>query len=613
MEEHTVQQPKTLLAILGKMAQKPEVKFDKLYPKLYNIELWLLAYQQLAPQPGNMTRGVDGKTIDGMGMKFISNFIKDLKASRYKPKPVRRVYIPKATGKLRPLGIPSFRDKLLMTVVKLVLEAIYEPTFSETSHGFRPNRSCHTALKAVVQPHGIRWWVEGDIQGFFDHVHHDTLLKILNKRITDKRFLHLIQQFLKAGYVEDWKYHQTYSGVPQGGNLSPLLSNVYLNELDQMMERRITEFNKGTVRKERREYHNAENQLYRAKKKARQTGDWTRYKVLKKKVLSIQPAEPLDPNYRRLYYTRYADDFLVGVIGSKAETVELKTWLETILREELQLELSVEKTLITHSKKRVCFLGYDIERCDGKRIYRFPTKQGMKTQRTMSHYLLLLIPREKTLAFAAKYGNSNNWRGKHRTQLLNLSELEILMIYNAEIRGFLGYYALADNLTDVAGKVLWLTTASFLRTLANKRRSTLKKVAKSLKQGPGQYVISAEKEGKGVKEYELVSSTRQLQRETRYSPRLDLLPNVQRYKSRTELGKRLLAQICEWCGTQEGPMEVHHVRKLGNLKGKAVWERQMIERRRKTMVLCETCHNELHAGKLRETKKHKWKAGERRE
>lgn len=327
-----------------------------------------------------------------------------------------------------------------MTVVKLILESIYEPTFSDASHGFRPNRSCHTALKAVVQPHGIRWWVEGDIKGFFDHVHHDTLLRILNKRITDKWFLYLIQQFLQAGYVEDWRFHQTYSGVPQGGNLSPLLSNLYLNELDQLMERRRMAFNKGTVRKERKEYHNAENQLHRAKKKARLTGDWTRYRVLKKKVLSIQPAEPLDPEYRRLYYTRYADDFLIGIIGSKAEAVELN-----ILREELQLDLSVEKTLITHSKKRVRFLGYDIQRSDGKRIYRFPTKQGVKTQRTMSQYLQLLLPREKMLAFAAKYGNSTNWKGKHRPQLLNLSELEILMIYNAEIRGFLGYYALADN------------------------------------------------------------------------------------------------------------------------------------------------------------------------
>ncbi len=221
-EEHTVQQPTVLLAILSKMAQKPEVQFDKLFQKLSNVELWLLAYQSIAPKPGNMTAGVDGNTIDKAGLRLITELIADLKASRYTPCPARRVYIAKANGKLRPLGIPSFRDKLLETVLKLILEAIYEPTFSNHSHGFRPERSCHTALEQVKREMtGTRWWVEGDIKGFFDHVNHETLVRILSKRITDKRFLHLIGQLLQAGYVEDWRYHQTYSGVPQGGNLTP--------------------------------------------------------------------------------------------------------------------------------------------------------------------------------------------------------------------------------------------------------------------------------------------------------------------------------------------------------------------------------------------------------
>ena len=165
-----MQQPNTLLAILRTMAKKPEVQFDKLFQKLYNIDLWLLAYESIAPKPGNMTAGVDGKTIDGVGLKLITDLIADLKASRYIPHPVRRTYIPKAKGKLRPLGIPSFQEKLLQTVVKLILEAIYEPTFSENSHGFRPERSCHTALETIKREmNGVRWWVEGDIKGYFDH------------------------------------------------------------------------------------------------------------------------------------------------------------------------------------------------------------------------------------------------------------------------------------------------------------------------------------------------------------------------------------------------------------------------------------------------------------
>jgi len=586
------------------MTLKPEVKFDKLFQKLYNVELWLLAYQCIAPKPGNMTPGVDGKTIDGAGMKLIQDAITDLKASRYKPVPVRRVYIPKSNGKQRPLGIPGFRDKLLGTVLKLILEAIYEPTFSENSHGFRPGRSCHTALEAVKREmNGVRWWVEGDIKGYFDNVDHDTLLRILSKRITDKRFLHLIGQFLKAGYVEDWKYHQTFSGVPQGGTLSPVLSNIYLDELDRAMVAISASFNQGKRRKATREHHSLTNAIYNAKKKARKTGNWSTYKALKQKQLKTEATDPLDPGYRRLHYIRYADDFLVGIHGSKADAEEIKGKLEVYLRNELQLELSPEKTLITNTKKRVRFLGYDIKRWKGVRKVRLHTRQGVRTQRTGSYQLTLLMPADKTIKFAQEYGETNTWRGKHRNKLLNLSELEILMTYNAEVRGFLGYYSLADNLKDAAGRVLWITQTSFFCTLAGKRQCSIKKVIKSLKKGPSRYVISLEKERKGIKEYELIASTRQLKTEKVTYGQVDLIPKTWMYQGRNELGKRLLADKCEWCGIRGTQVEVHHVRKLGNLKGKTPWERQMIERRRKTMVLCVECHDELHAGTLSEKKK----------
>ena len=593
-----MQDPNVLLTILGKMAQKPEVKFDKLFQKLYNIELWLLAYESIAPKPGNMTAGVDGRTIDGTGTELIESTIAELKASSYKPTPVRRVYVEKSNGKLRPLGIPSFKDKLLQTVVKFILEAIYEPTFSEASHGFRPGKSCHTALEQVKRMNGVRWWVEGDIKGFFDNLNHDTLLRILSKRITDKRFLHLIEQFLKAGYIEDWQYNQTYSGIPQGGNLSPLLSNIYLNELDQIMAAKIAEFNRGKHRRKRAEYAAVHARKSRAKKEARKTGNWAKYKALRKQQLSIQAGDLFDPEYRRMYYVRYADDFLVGIIGSKADAKAMKTWLTEYLRTELQLELSAEKTLITNVKKRARFLGYDIKKWAGKRVLRFPTRNGVVTKRTTTRHLALLMPREKVLAFAQTYGNPNKWKGAHRTELLHLSELEILMIYNAEIRGFLGYYALADNLTMVASSILWMTTTSFLRTLAAKRQSSLKKVARSLKKGPAQYVITHRKKDGTTKEYTLVASTKQLDRRRVTYAQVDLKPNTWKYRAHSELGQRLMAQKCEWCGTEEGPMEVHHVRKLKDLKGKAVWEAHMIARRRKTMVLCKQCHVDLHAGRL---------------
>ena len=598
-----MQQPTVLLAILRKMAQKPEVTFEKLYQKLYNTELWEMAYERIAPTPGNMTPGVDGKTADGMSLDLIDKMIADLKASRYKPTPVRRVYIEKANGKLRPLGIPSFRDKLLQTVVKLILEAIYEPTFSHASHGFRPHRSCHTALAQVKKMNSVRWWVEGDIKGFFDNLSHETLIRILHKRIKDNRFLYLVNQLMQAGYVEEWRYHRTYSGTPQGGNLSPLLSNIYLHELDQAMEAQIAAFRKGEERQETREYRALYRRRRRAKEKARRTGDWSQFKDLTQQMLTTPVSDPQAPDFRRMYYVRYADDFLVGIVGSKDDARATKAWLTAFLAMELNLELSTEKTLITHVDDRVRFLGYDIQRWKGQRIRKLHTKHGPVTKRVCTQQLALLIPRDKCAAFAKRYGAVQGWHGQSRRQLLNLSELEILMTYNAEIRGFLGYYALAENYSTVASALLWLTTTSFFRTLAHKRRSSLAKVARSLKQGVNRYVVTHERQDGTSREYVLVSSTKYLEQKSASSAQVDNQPNTWVFRGRTELGQRLEANQCEWCGTQTGRMEVHHVRKLKDLQGKALWERIMIERRRKTMVLCHRCHVDLHAGRLTEATK----------
>jgi group II intron reverse transcriptase/maturase len=582
------------------MASKPEVRFDKLFPKLYNPNLWLLAYQEIAARPGNMTAGIDGTTIDGTGLERIQAVIADLKASRYKPKPVRRVYIPKANGKQRPIGIPCFEDKLLQTVVRLLLEALYEPTFSDKSHGFRPHRSCHTALEQVKQMRGVRWWVEGDIRGFFDNLHHQTLLGILGKRITDQRFLHLIGQFLSAGYMEDWQYHHTYSGTPQGGNLSPILSNIYLNELDQAMEQQLRQFHRGKQRRYTSEYMHVKHLKRQARKLAQTTGDWSAYKALDQQQLTLPAHDPQDANFRRLYYCRYADDFIVGVIGGTTDALTVKTWLNHFLRTELHLQLSEEKTLVTNARQRIRFLGYEIKRWRTNKRHRIRDKHGrVYTKRSWTYRSALLTPRDKYLPFVKVYGEWQHWIGTHRPGLLNLSELEILKIYNAELAGFLNYYALADDLSKVAARILWIASGSFFKTLAHKRQSTVSQVARSLRRGKNRYVIAHTKADGTMKEYVLFSSTKQLKRSVITYGNLDHPPNTRQYRNRTELGQRLNAKRCEWCGTREGSFEVHHIRKLKALKGKLPWERHMIERQRKTMVLCHQCHIDLHAGRLK--------------
>ena len=586
------------------MAQKSEVKFDKLFQKLYNTDLWMMAYESIASKPGNMTKGANDETVDGMSMERIETVINDLKTSRYIPTPVRRTYIKKANGKLRPIGIPSFEDKLLQTVVRFILEAIYEPTFSDASHGFRPERSCHTALEQVKKMTGTKWWIEADIQGFFDNLGHKTLLRILSQRITDKRFLHLIEQFLRAGYIEDWQYHQTYSGTPQGGNLSPMLSNIYLNELDRWMETKIAEFNKGKMRRFTPAYNQVVNQRRQARKKAQQSGDWSLYKRLTAQMLDTPASDPQDPGFRRMTYCRYADDFLVGIIGSKADAIAMKECLTEYLRTELHLELSADKTLITNARKRVRFLGYDIMRWPGERRLRYRIKGVSVIKRVANQQLALAIPWDKIQMFARTYGTIQNWRGHSRGNLAYLSELELLLLHNAEIRGFLGYYAFADNLKAIASRILWLTTTSFLRTLADKHRSTLKQEAERLKQGPNHYVVTHSREDGTTRKYELMSSTRQVEcKKVSFDTDLDRIPDEWRYRTKTELGQRLRANECEWCGTRQGLIEVHHVRKLKSLAGKSAWECAMIARRRKTLILCKKCHVDLHAGRLTESTK----------
>ena len=214
----TMRNPEKVLNSLTEHSKDLNYKFERLYRILFNEEMYYVAYQRIYAKPGNMTAGADGKTIDQMNLNRIEKLITSLKDESYQPKPSKRVYIPKKNGKMRPLGVPAFDDKLLQEVVRMVLEAIYEGQFENHSHGFRTKHSCHTALADVQKTFsGVKWFVEGDIKGFFDNINHQILITVMKERISDDRFIRLIRKFLNAGYLENWKFHSSYSGTPQGG------------------------------------------------------------------------------------------------------------------------------------------------------------------------------------------------------------------------------------------------------------------------------------------------------------------------------------------------------------------------------------------------------------
>src|SRR6266478_463716 len=264
-----------------------------------------------------MTPGVSEETADGMSEAKIKQITGLMRREKYRFSPARRVYIPKKNGRLRPLGMPTWSDKLVGEVVRLLLEAFYDPQFPDSSHGFRKSRGCHTALREIGSTWtGTTWFIEGDISDCFGSLDHEILLGILAEKIHDNRFLRLIRNMLKAGYLEDWDYRDTPSGVPQGGTVSPILSNVYLDKFDTFVEQElIPQYTRGALRAANPAYRQADALLRRARRR----GDRAQARHLMKQMRMLPSTDPMDPGYRRLRYVRYADDHLLGFTGSRAE------------------------------------------------------------------------------------------------------------------------------------------------------------------------------------------------------------------------------------------------------------------------------------------------------
>lgn len=605
--------PQNVLESLRSKACNKSYKYERLYRNLYNPEFFLAAYARIYAKEGNMTEGTDGRTIDGMGMERIDSAIQRMKDNSYQPTPARRTYIPKANGKKRPLGIPSFVDKLVQEVARMLLESIYEPIFCNTSHGFRPNRSCHTALKHIQTKFtGVKWFVEGDIKGCFDNVDHHILIEIIRRRIQDEQFIALLWKFLKAGYMENWVYHNTYSGTPQGSIISPILANIYLHELDCFMKEYAQAFRSGEKRQINPAYKKPLDKCRamqeRLKRNESKLNAEERQRMIKhikeaKQALrSIPYGNPMDESYKRIVYVRYADDFLIGVIGSKKDAEQVKSDVSEFLLEQLHLEMSAEKTLITHGHDFARFLSYDITTSKEQNSTR--TKTGY-TKRSYTGRIKLYIPKEKWLNRLISYGalkisydkhnqNKEKWMPISRDGLCHLEPLEILNQYNAEVRGLYNYYRLAHNAT-ILNSFVYVMKYSMFKTLAGKYKTTMRKIIRQYQCGKDFGIRYQTKSGeKTVLFYN--GGTRRNDKVILDNP--DVIVRTRENRYNTSLIQRLRAERCEWCGAEGVKLEIHHVRKLKDLKGKVEWERRMIARKRKTMALCLECHKKLHAGKL---------------
>ena len=595
----------TILNIIQDRGMR-KLPLDDVYRQLYNPDFYLRSYAKMYQNNGAMTPGTTGETVDGMSLNKIDRVIEAMRCERWKWPPARRVYLDKPKGGKRPLGMPDWSPKVVQGIVRSILEAYYEPQFSEHSHGFRPRRGCQSALTKIHNTwNGTKWFIEGDIKGCFDNIDPHILMDILQENIRDNRFLRLIEGALKAGYCEDWNFHPSLSGTPQGGTASPVLSNIYLDKLDKFVESTlIPEYTKGDKRGRNPAYGQVANQL----QTARRQGDLERVRALKKELRKYPSKTPDDPGYRRLRYIRYADDFLFGFAGPFEEANQIKDKVASFLQTELRLTLSAEKTLITHAQTgRARFLGYEIG------IMYSSTKLNRLGTRGVNGVVGMYIPEDVIQAKRKRY--LRDGKPIHRPELQNDSEYDIIIRYQGEYRGLVQYYGLAHNLAQL-GYVKWTMETSLLKTLASKNQTSVTKESKRLKattktsDGPRKCLkLTIQRE----KTKPLTAIFGGLSLKRRKNPIMEdrvIFPYVQ---LRSEIVERLLNDTCEVCGEKKN-VQMHHVRHVRDLnkKGKRempLWMKVMIMRKRKSIPLCKGCHDDVHHNRPKSKRQGNQRAG----
>ncbi len=594
-----MQTTETLLGLLRERGKRG-LPLQRVYRQLYNVNLYLTAYGRIYRNAGAMTPGITEETVDAMSWEKIKDIIQAVRQERYQWQPARRTYVPKKNGKKRPLGLPVWSDKLLAEVIRSILDAYFDGTFSDHSHGFRAERGCHTALREIYRTwKGTTWIIEGDIADCFGSLNHDLILSALAEHIQDGRFLNLIKKLLDAGYMEEWKLNKTLSGVPQGSILSPVLSNILLNKLDTFVERELLpQYNKGKRRKANQTYRSLINRAHRLRKQ----GQKEAARKIKQQAQKLSAIDPQDPDYRRLKYCRYADDFAQAFIGPKEEAEEIKQRLRAFLRDELKLQLSEEKTLITHARNSTAsFLGYEITTRQSNTKHTLD-RNGHRG-RSINGDIGLKVPTKVLREKCSRY--MRNGKPFHRTELLNESDYTILATYQLEYRGIVNYYRLADNLHTLQ-KLKWAMEQSLTKTLAAKHKISVRKVYQK-------YQAELDIDGKTYKGLQvtvpregkkpLIATWGGISLIWDINVPIDDQPKPYQW-NRSELEKRLLAQVCEQCGATRATaqIEVHHVRALKDLekypgREKPQWVWIMASRKRKTLVLCHTCHMDIHSGR----------------
>lgn len=571
--------------------ENPRRVNDKLIHIVADPEVLILSYEIIKSKPGNMTSGSDAFTLDGINLNWIFNISKDLKAGKFKFKPARRVLISKKDkSKKRPLTISSPRDKVVQQAIYMVLNAIYEPSFLDSSHGSRPNRGNHTALKAIKFGFNeTKWCIEVDIDSNFPSISHMVLMNILRKRISCQKFLSLIKNSITAGFTYKGDFYTSDVGIFQGNITSPILNNIYLHELDLFMADHKNSFNKGKRRKKNPVYRRLSYQIGKIKNNCTKS-----IKRIRNQMWKVPSKDPNDPNFKRLIYVRYVDDFVVGIIGSRKDAVDIQNKIKNFLLDHLKLTLSDEKTLITNYRRDfISFLGVKIKGSweKEKRIKVIKDTKGTRKVRITSR-CVMHAPIKDIFEKATLNGFFKKKMGKFVPtkvgRLINLDHADIINYYNSVIRGTLNYFSFVNNRKSLGSFVHGLKF-SCARTLALKYK--LRFASKAFRKFGGK--LKCPKTGTEL----FIPNT--FVADTKNFGINSPTPDVILFKNwNNKFTKSNLFKMCTICGSSDY-VEMHHVRKIKVENKKMDWfTAQMASINRKQVPLCSYHHKAYHNNNL---------------
>lgn len=556
-----------------------------------------------------MTPSIDKITFDGLESQHLLDIHSKLRNESWQPKPSKRIYIKKANGTFRPLGVSSLRDKIVQDSFRAILAVVLEPKFLDVSTGFRKNRGCHDALAQIRYWNGVKWFIEGDINNFSDEINHHVLEKLLVNHFNDQRFIDLYWKFVRAGYVEFDKVKVNDIGIPQGSIISPILSNLYLHELDKFIINEKEQLLKSNMKANFRNsiYDKLDNRIQNITKRERnllKKGEPLPLKVKNKRLELVKLRRKTNltipnPKAVKIYYVRYADDWIIGVLGSFTFAKSLKQKIATFLKTELKLKLNFVKTFIKDASKRksASFLGVNIDRISAVKseIKNYRNKRG-HMQRISQTATVLKVPISKLLNKLIKKGHAkkkiNRFGvvtivGESRIKWQNIPVKELVIRFKAVFNGILNYYSFVDNKTRL-NIIYWILLSGLTKTIAQKFRMksmkrVFKKYGKDLSKLPGGVGFPCPKLSRTPKNFR-----------TKYFKEF---PNLTGY---LKWGVRSLAAFgsnCSSCGSPEN-IQMHHIRhiKTINIRFKGI-DKEMVAMNRKQIPLCIDCHLKVHSEK----------------